>query len=893
MRGDVLKTISSAKKVTNAIVLTHNIDFVFVQTVVLAALRRSGQPTLTIFADAGCAAESFTHQRPVLTGLGMRYRVVPVAMEPGFRFHPKAVFLSGEDSATLLVGSGNLTFGGWRENAEIWLDYESERDGTAPFHAFKSYLTEILSRVPLPDSVSAEIDEAFNPQSRSWAAREPVGEGRLVGRVGTGTSLLNRTLDVAGGDPVDELIVCAPYFDENGIALQQLVTRTGANRSVVLCQPDRTTLTLQSWEPSASQATLQRADFMRTNVAGDERSAFMHVKFYAFVRDQEVLVLAGSANCSRAALTTTGWVGNAELQGVRTLTLTEFEDEFLGELTLSSDDILLQAKPAQDTKDESAQRAELRILAARYDTRTLLVAYSPPGATILECKVDETSREFTRAEKGILYISSGEKPRVVSVRAQLDGAIIDSAPAWIDHERDLRSTARGRSLADSIRTRMQPGELNASGWAEVMQVFCKHLSYMPILQVGQRISSGPDDESNSLETEFTAPDVFSASYCAPKLTTNSISVTPTGVSQSQSIPQLLLRWLQVVADETEEESEVSEGREEGDEDTETSVDQPEALPKSAPKERPPESEVSERNKRRIETLLSHLEDVMTSPEFLEERSPEYLAVDIKIASALLRLGLREGWVQRQRFFDLTHRIWSAMFFSSDPQRDVGWLEYRAARSEDRSAFIADMHSPELSAALLGWKLAAETDEALPEAARLELAAVLAVARLPWLWQGNDISRIAEELSLLLSHTVGPGVVLEELLREAEAEWSLLLRRGQALALMERAIRHMRVDELRDRIRDDELNPGDLLWQGKAGFCIVVKAASRTTDKLVKVLKLQSAQGEAVFQAPFTVPMRALLDEEVVPDSDFFGEAPRSVLLDFLDDLKKGFGKKHL
>ena len=891
MRGDVLKTISSSKKVTNAIILTHNIDFVFVQTVVLAAFRRCGNPTLTIFADAGCAADSFAHQQPVLSGLGVRYRVVPVAMEPGFRFHPKAVFLSGEGSATLLVGSGNLTFGGWRENAEIWLNYESERDGTAPFDAFRIYLTEVLSRVPLPDTISAEVDEAFNPQSKSWAAAAPVGESKLVGRAGAGTSLLNRTLDTIGGDPVDKLIVCAPYFDENGIALQELLTRTKANRSVVLCQPDRTTLTLQSWAPNASQATLQRVDFMRTNTAGEERSAFMHAKFYAFVRGQEVQVLAGSANCSRAALTTSGGFGNAELQGLQTLTLTEFQDEFLGEVTLSSDDILLQDKPPQATKDELAQGAGLRILAARYEGRTLLVGYSPPGATILECAVDEVRSQFTSAEKGILQISSGENPRVVSIRAQLDGVTIESAPAWIDHERNLRVTARGRSLADSIRTRMQPGELNASGWAEVMDVFCKHLSYMPIVQGGRRRSSNPANEEDSMEAEFTAPDVFSDSYCAPKLSTIPFPITSAGVSKTQSIPQLLLRWMQVATDETEEESDDSEDRGDEVEGTENSLDQPEALPKSGPKKRPPETEVSARNKRRIDTLLSHLEEVMTSPEFCEERSPEYLAVDIKIASALLRLGLREGWVQRKRFFDLTHKIWSVMFFSSGLNNDVGWLEYRAAKSEDTGAFVADMQSPELSAALLGWKLAAATDEAVPEVVRLELAAVLSSARLPWLWQANDTAKIAEELSAFLSHTAAPGEVLEDKVREAEVEWDLLLRRGQALALMERAIRHMPLNELRDRIRDDTLNPGDLLWQGKAGFCIVAKAASRTTDKLVKVLKLQSTQGEAAFQAPFTIPMRALLDEEVIPNSDFLGEIPRKVLLDFLDDLTAGFSEK--
>ena len=51
MREDVLKIVTSAKDVTNAVILTHNIDFVFVQSVVIPALRKCGSPTVTIFAD--------------------------------------------------------------------------------------------------------------------------------------------------------------------------------------------------------------------------------------------------------------------------------------------------------------------------------------------------------------------------------------------------------------------------------------------------------------------------------------------------------------------------------------------------------------------------------------------------------------------------------------------------------------------------------------------------------------------------------------------------------------------------------------------------------------------------------------------------------------------------
>ena len=364
MRADVLEVISSARDVTNAIVLTHNIDFVFVQTVVLSAFRRCGNPTITVLADSGCAAESFAQQRAVLTDLGTRYRVVPVAMDTGFRFHPKAVLLSGEEAGTLLVGSGNLTFGGWRENGEIWTHFESGSDGAGPFRAFRNYLSEVLNRVVLPEAVEHEVEEALAPRTKTWLSADAPDEGALVGRVGSGPALLERMLAVGGDQLVEELLVCAPYFDSDGIALKELVGRVGAPRATVLCQTGRTTLQERAWKPNAAKAKLQSIDFRHTGSAERERSAFVHAKFYGLRRADEVLVLAGSANCSRAALTVRGNAGNAELMAVRSLTPRDFDEGFLGELDFPSEPVVLSNEPPDDA-EAGGDGTPLRILARR------------------------------------------------------------------------------------------------------------------------------------------------------------------------------------------------------------------------------------------------------------------------------------------------------------------------------------------------------------------------------------------------------------------------------------------------------------------------------------------------------------------------------------------------
>ena len=875
MRSDVLDVVSSARDVTNAVVLTHNIDFVFVQTVVLSAFRRSGYPTITVFADSGCAAETFAQQRAVLTDLGVRYRVVPVAMGTGFRFHPKAVLLTGAEKGTLLVGSGNLTFGGWRENGEVWTHFESETDGPGPFRAFRDYLTDVIKRLVLPEAVEREVEEAFDPGTKSWMSADAgVDTGALVGRVGSGPTLLEQMVTASGEGPVEELLVCAPYFDHDGVALQELVASVRARRATVLCQAGRTTLHERAWKPNAAKATLRGIDFRRVGPAEQERSAFVHAKFYGLRRADEVMVLAGSANCSRAALTVSGNVGNAELMVARSLTPQAFEEEFLGELDVSSEPVVLSQEPPDEVA--TAVGAPIRILAARFEAGCLLVGYVPSSALVAECLVDGETAPFEATERGVVSVSCPSEPKLVTLRARVDDAVVESAPAWIDLERRLRTTAHSRSLADSFRARVQAGAWGADGWAEVLDVFCKHLSYMPAVRPGfaaPRTDGGVESDGRT----FTAADVFAPDYRTPKLDRVWFPSDVGGDGRVHSLQQLLLRWFGVEPNESEEESGVDDDYDGpgGDE----VVDRPEPLPTTPPSD----GAMTDRNRRRIARIVGQIEAAMTSSEFLAARSPDYLATDLKVASALFGAGLGKGWMERERFFELTHGIWSSLFFARGAGEE-GWLECRASALEDGDAFVRSMRSVDLSAALIGWYLAALTPGGGSlEAARFTLAAVLAVARLPWLWHGGSQEEIEKELAVLLAHTTEGGLDREERTSWAEAEWKRLTQRGQALRCLEAAIHGTRIEVLRDRIAMDELLPGDVLWQGKAGFCVVLRRCSRSGRDNVPVLKLQGKAAECAFVASATVPVRALLDEKIIPKTPDFGDEPRGVLREFIGE----------
>jgi len=879
VRSDLLKAIAASRDVTNAIILTHNIDFVFLQTVVLAAFRKCGHPSITVFADAQCAAESFAHQGAVLDGLGVRYRVVPVAMSPGFRFHPKAVLLSGEKEATLFVGSGNLTFGGWRENAEVWMRFDATSDRSAVFAEFHRYAREILDRVPLANAISEELTEAFDAKTRTWWTEEMgTDSATLLGRAGSGASLLDAFRGAQGEAPVDELVVCSPYFDEEGAALGALIERTGASRATVLCQPSGSTLTQKAFEAGGASATLQHVSFAHVSDDAEPRKAFIHAKFYGMIRGDQVLVIAGSANCSRAALVASGKSGNAELMASRQMPLTEFKSTLVGELQRVPAPIVL-AEMAPETESESPA-ASLRVLAARYESGTLLIGFDPVRAGIRACEVDGANVPFSTAEPGIISAICPKEPRKVRLETTFSGVGVWSAYTWNDHERHLRASARGRGLVDSIRSRMQPGGWNAAAWAEVMDVFCKHLTYMPTREIarGPSKSNGGDEEGHQT---FRAADVFSASYQVPALSALGQLLVKVEAGRERSLQQLLLRWFGLEPEVPEPSDPLPVDPGEDDDE----VDRPEVLQPTRKRSNP--SPPTEADKRRIQKVLAQVEEAMTTKKFLEERRPEDLATDLKVAAVLLRTGLREGWIGAAEFFRVTHRVWGSLFFSGSPESSKGWLEYRHDHSDDRSAFVDAIRSPELAAAMLGWAFAAAPDEASPAAAHFQLATALAVARLRWLWDGGDEAAVGRELEVLLAHTGLPDS--SDVVATVREEWRRMLQRGEALLRFEAAAKAVPPLALRTRVRSSELRAGELLWQGPAGYCVVRRSTPRVEGQNVPVLRLQHRSEESIFKAPFTIPIGSLLDEEVIPLSPEFGTGPRSVLREFVEELRTYLG----
>jgi hypothetical protein len=877
MRQDLIKLIETQEDVTNVIILTHNIDFVFIQLIILPALRRCGRPTLTIFSDAQCCTETFAYQSAVLTGLGIRYRVVPVAMEYGFRFHPKALLLSSPAKSTLLVGSGNLTFGGWRENAEVWVRFDSDKDSTAPFAAFRAYLFDILKRVPLTGPIRDEVEEAFDGRTRSWA-REMDPPSGLLGKVGRGSTLLEQMRILLPDNEVKGLVVCSPYFDEDGEALDKLLGKFEPAKTEILVQKKYPGLPKTAMLRLPKNVKVVPISFTRVAENDLERESFVHAKFYAISDLNRTTVFVGSANCSRAALTIAGKNGNAELLAIQELSPDEFRSNYLDEI--SKLEGALELPDLEKQEDLQDDQESIRILAAHYDNGLLQIAYEcGTKVEITHCLVDGIDVPFSIEEDGLGSAEIYTPPKIFHLEGMKGDDLLLSKPFWVDVESELRSTSRGRTLAGIVRQSVQAGRWGIGAWKEILDVFCKHLQYLPPRSSWWGQVRG-EHQSKKL-AEFTAEDVFSTAYGLPSLG----SVTRGGMVDDRvhSLQQMLLRWFGIHSQDEPDPG--GDNEDNGGEDDDDVVDKPEPLPirKTVPQSPKP---MTDSDRKRAKKSMDQMTQAMRNEDFLAHRPPELLTADLKIAAVLLRTGLKEGWIEGSDFFETTRLVWSSLFFSSDGNSAQGWLERRQKESDDPDGFILRMASPELSAAIAAWAMATPSGPIIPEHAAHALAQVLAVARLPWLWRGGKTERIGEELGRILLNT--EETLSKTKLKRIETSWLRLIRKGEALRALEEILSDQLPAVIRDQILEDQISCGELLWQGTSGYCVALENCDRSQRRNVRVLKLQGMKKESAFRSDFLIPLRSIIDNRGLPKTDRLSMEAKQVILEMIEEIARPF-----
>lgn len=276
---------------------TYALSLSFFEAVILDALVRGGGHSQTlVLADVDGVRASISEQGA--HRVGKDYTVEPVAVTGGV-FHPKvSVFTSG-DECHVLVGSGNLTFGGWGGNCEV---IEHLHTGFAP--------EAIADTADFFERISENPQVRHGAEAHCTAIAADLRES-VRGRDGNGDIRLIHNLDHSISDQIaaaaadlggaHRLIAAAPFWD-NGGAIDRLCDRLNLQEVFVHSHSHGCVAGAagNNWPRGAMMSVHPvRVGVMDTS---DESARFLHAKAFEILCNHGRLLISGSANGTAAAL---------------------------------------------------------------------------------------------------------------------------------------------------------------------------------------------------------------------------------------------------------------------------------------------------------------------------------------------------------------------------------------------------------------------------------------------------------------------------------------------------------------------------------------------------------------------------------------------------------------
>jgi hypothetical protein len=273
---------------------TYALSLSFFEAVILDALIRGGGREALILADTHGVRASLSElgaQR-----VGKDYEVEPIAVSHGI-FHPKISVLSSVNECHLLVGSGNLTFGGWGGNSEVLehLHPSFAADAIADAADFFDLISSTARvRMCAGDrcaTVARDLREAIQDKPRN-------GDIRFLHNLDTSIAdQLVQTVEDLGG--AVQMVAAAPFWDQ-GAAIDRLCEALGLDRVFVHahaygCVEGNAG---SNW-PAHCRNTVYPIRLEIMDAQGDRR---LHAKAFEIICKRGRVLLSGSPNGTTAAL---------------------------------------------------------------------------------------------------------------------------------------------------------------------------------------------------------------------------------------------------------------------------------------------------------------------------------------------------------------------------------------------------------------------------------------------------------------------------------------------------------------------------------------------------------------------------------------------------------------
>ncbi|MCB0037310.1 MAG: hypothetical protein KDE51_24935 [Anaerolineales bacterium] len=226
--------------------------------------------------------------------------------------HAKLILLTNETSGRLLIGSGNLNMQGYASGGELFTHYEYSPEETTQLLAFQAAL-EFLRQLA-ENHTNAHVVRSrlqYLEEHTSWLfsqtdpdAWQPVHHNLI-------RPLLDQFVEAVDDEPVEELWIMSPFYDERVKAFTQMLQRLRPRKLFLLIQSGYTSVDKQQLIEALAQFSGE-VEVMGMAALADT-SPYYHAKLYCAVLADKAICLQGSPNLSQVALLRSASSGNIEL----------------------------------------------------------------------------------------------------------------------------------------------------------------------------------------------------------------------------------------------------------------------------------------------------------------------------------------------------------------------------------------------------------------------------------------------------------------------------------------------------------------------------------------------------------------------------------------------------
>jgi hypothetical protein len=307
-----LINIFEERKWKSALFLTYALSLTFFETIILRKLQNVGCEEIWIVPDADGYQMSLSERKSAY--VGQEYRVVPVILKNGI-FHPKCVYLSSEDGDLLIIGSGNLTFGGYGKNLEVAEILEPEKTPQA-FIDFGVFLDNLPERNDLKIPETNWISK-FSTFSKAAVKNININSAENVRVISTvKKNIISQLLDNCNSlGEINKIYSLSPFYSNDAEFIRMFSEETSAESVSISLAPDNLNASPFPFKKTINWKTKVTAVVPDFNSKESEHRK-LHAKWIeCHGHNNKKIILTGSINSTNTAMLTTN---NIEVGVLRT-----------------------------------------------------------------------------------------------------------------------------------------------------------------------------------------------------------------------------------------------------------------------------------------------------------------------------------------------------------------------------------------------------------------------------------------------------------------------------------------------------------------------------------------------------------------------------------------------